>query len=571
MQMPALARLAIRCASLGLAIVVTVAPARLAAAPGGQGASSEARATSKAPTSGKPAGEKSVTRRTTARKASTPSSRAKAKTTAKKSSTAASRRRTSRAVRRPVRAVPVLRHTTPRGEIALAADLQALLNARTKNGAWGVMVTSLSRGDTLFNFHGDAPMLPASTLKLFTTALAFDRLGPSHQLTTEILRDGAVTTDGTLRGSLFLRGGGDPSLSSRFQTGGPDGAMRALAKLVADAGITRVNGDIVGDASAFEAKRIPDGWLSRYLNDSYAARVSPLSLNENLLNVVVNPGKSGGAGVVTLQPPTVAYKVINNTRTIAGRGGRLVVSRTSDGTVIARGTIGSRSEPKVYQVVVDDPALFTTGAFRKALEREGIEVSGSLRLGAAPEHAARVGSFYSPPIATLAVDMNRESVNHIAELLFRDAARTAAPDGVGSAERGNGLLRDLLVNKAGVRSDAVSAADGSGLSSLNRITARALVQLLGFANRAPWAPEFHASLPVAGKSDMLRRRMTATPAQGNLHAKTGTTNEVIALGGYVTSANGELLAFSFLYNGRERWGARETIDALGATLAGWSR
>lgn len=537
------ARLAIRCASLGFALAALVVPAPLAAAPLQQGASSEAPPTAKAGAR-KPAATKGAT---------------------------ASRRRTSRTTPRPAKAVPILRHTTPRGEIALAADLQALLNARTRNGAWGVLVASLSRGDTLFSYHGDEPMLPASTLKLFTTALVFDRLGPTHQLATEILRDGTLSSDGTLRGSLYLRGGGDPSMSSRFQAGGPEGAMRTLARIVADAGIKRVSGDIVGDASAFDAKRIPDGWLSRYLNDSYAARVSPLSLNENLLNVVISPGKAGRAGVVALQPPTVAYKVVNNTSTVAGRAGRLVVSRTSDGTIVARGTIGSRSEPKVYQVVVDDPALFTTGAFRKALVREGVEVEGELRLGTAPEHAARVGASYSPPLATLAGDMNRESVNHIAELLFRDAARTAAPDGIGSAERGNALLRDLLVQKVGVRGDAVNAADGSGLSSLNRITARSLVQLLGFANRAPWAPEFHASLPVAGKSEMLRRRMTATLAQGNLHAKTGTTSEVIALGGYVTAANGEFLAFSFLYNGTDRWNARETIDAMGATLASWSR
>ncbi len=575
------ARLAARCASLGLALAAVVAPAAVGAAPlaappglrGMQGANaSEARTTGSSPTT-----KSSATRRSTkASKAtvkSKGSTKAKASPPSKATTTAGSRRRNSRSkARRPVKAVPVLRYTTPRGEIALAADLQTLLNARTKSGAWGVVVASLSRGDTLFNWHGDAPMLPASTLKLYTTVLAFDRLGPSYQLTTEILRDGTVSGDGTLRGSLYLHGGGDPSMSSRYQTGGPEAAMRALARIVADAGIKRVSGDIVGDAGAFDAKRIPDGWLGRYLNDSYAARVSPLSLNENLLNVVINPGKSGGAGVVSLQPPTVAYKVVNNTRTVAGtRGGRLVVSRTSDGTIVARGTIGSRSEPKVYQVVVDDPALFTTGAFQKALEREGIAVDGTLRLGPTPQGASRVGATYSPPLASLADDMNRESINHIAELLFRDAARTAAPDGVGSAERGNALLRDLLTQKAGVRGDAVSVVDGSGLSSLNRITARSLVQLLGYANRAAWGPEFHASLPVAGESDLLRRRMTATPAQGNLHAKTGTTNEVIALGGYVTAQNGELLAFSFLYNGRDRWHARETIDAMGATLAGWSR
>lgn len=482
------------------------------------------------------------------------------------------RRRSSRTTRRPVAALPVLRHTTPRGEIALAADLHTLLNARTRNGAWGVVVTSISRGDTLFSRNGDAPMLPASTLKLFTTALAFERLGPSHQLTTDILRDGVVEADGTLRGSLFLRGGGDPSLSPRYMPGGPDAPMRVLARMVADAGIKRVSGDVVGDDSAFDGKRIPDGWLSRYLHDSYASRVSPLSLNENLLNVVIAPGTSGGAGVVSLQPATLAYKVVNNTRTVAGsRTARLVVSRTSDGTIVTKGTIGSKAGPRTYQVVVDDPAIFTAGAFRRALEHEGITVDGDLRLGVAPVAASRVGFFRSPPLWTLANDMNRESVNHIAELLFRDAARPGAPDGVGSAERANGLLRDFLSQKVGVRPEAVSAADGSGLSSLNRITPRALVQLLGYAHRAPWGTEFHQSLPVAGRTDMLRRRMTATPAQGNLHAKTGTTSEVIALGGYVHAQNGELLAFSFLYNGTDRWNARQTIDAMGATLAGWTR
>ena len=581
-----------RFASLGgaatLAAALAFSPAPLAARTPGQtrhssGGAVIAAGESATARSATGAAKRAATKKpsATAAKGTKPkrSSAAKQSTAAKRRTsasarTSAARRRTSRSgksARRVTKAVPVLRHTTPRGEIALAADLQTLLGARTTNGVWGVVVSSLSRGDTLFSYRADAPMLPASTFKLFTTALAFERLGPNHQLTTDILRDGTVDADGSLRGSLYLKGGGDPSMSPRYMPGGPDAPMRALARLVADAGIKRVSGDIVGDAGAFDAKRIPDGWLSRYLDDSYASRVSSLSLNENLLNVVIAPGKSGGAGVVTLQPATVAYKVVNNTRTSGGRTGRLVVSRTPDGTIIARGTIGSRSEPKVYQVVVDDPAIFTTGAFRKALEREGIEVDGALRLGETPVSATRIAMFRSPPLWALANDMNRESVNHIAELLLRGAARPGSPDGVGSAERANVLMRDFLTLRVGARGDAVNAADGSGLSTLDRITPRALVQLLGYANRATWGREFHQSLPVAGQSEMLRRRMTATPASGNLHAKTGTTNEVIALGGYVTAQNGELLAFSFLYNGRDRWHARETIDAMGATLAGWSR
>ncbi|HJU73068.1 MAG TPA: D-alanyl-D-alanine carboxypeptidase, partial [Gemmatimonadaceae bacterium] len=112
---------------------------------------------------------------------------------------------------------------------------------------------------------------------------------------------------------------------------------------------------------------------------------------------------------------------------------------------------------------------------------------------------------------------------------------------------------------------------GSGLSTLNRVTARSLVQLLAYADRAPWSWDFHSSLPIAGETDLLRRRMRLTPAQGNLHAKTGTLNRVTSLSGYVRSQNGEMIAFAFLYNGPQHGAAVETIDAMGATLAAFSR
>ena len=122
-----------------------------------------------------------------------------------------------------------------------------------------------------------------------------------------------------------------------------------------------------------------------------------------------------------------------------------------------------------------------------------------------------------------------------------------------------------------MRRDAVYAADGSGLSTLDRVTARAMVQLLGYAQQAPWGEVFQATLPVAGRTETLRNRMRRTPAADNLRAKTGTTGEVTSLAGYVRSKDGELLAFSFTYNGRDLWRAREAIDAMGVTLAGFSR
>jgi D-alanyl-D-alanine carboxypeptidase/D-alanyl-D-alanine-endopeptidase (penicillin-binding protein 4) len=409
-------------------------------------------------------------------------------------------------------------------------------------------------------------------MKLFTAALAFDTFGPEHQFTTSVLRDGSVSPDGTLNGNLVLRGGGDPGLSTRYYRAPAEGPMASLARMVSASGIKRVSGDLVADASAFESKRVPDGWLSRYLESGYAARVSALSMNENLATVVIVPSPNGGAPSVSLDPPSSTVPVINNARTVAGsRSAKLIIRRLADGRIDVRGTIGSRAGMKSYLVVIDDPAPWVAGMLRSALAAQGVTISGQVKIGTASPSAVNVAALSSPPLTRLASAMNRESINHFAELLFRDVAYTANPDHLGSAEYGNTVLQKFMSEKVGASANDVLASDGSGLSTLDRVTARSLVQLLAYSHRAPWTADFHASLPVAGESELLRHRMRYTPAQGNLHAKTGTTNDVIGLAGYVTARNGEVLAFAFLYNGRDRWNAKEAIDVSGATLASFAR
>jgi serine-type D-Ala-D-Ala carboxypeptidase/endopeptidase (penicillin-binding protein 4) len=496
---------------------------------------------------------------------------------ARRKSTAAKPRRTRssrlRQVQQPV-AVPIVavRHTAPRSADALARDLAFMIESRTRSGEWGASVVSLTRGDTLFSHNADRQFLPASTMKLMTTAIALDRFGPQYQFSTDVLRDGTVAPDGTLHGNLILRGDGDPALSNRFLRGDANAPMELLARFVAGQGIKRVTGDIVGDASAFDPQKVPAGWLPRYLQAGYAARVSALSLNENLVWVAAYPAAGRGPARVVLEPSTSTIPLTANVRTVPGsRGGSIAVSRTGDGRVVARGWIGSRSIPRKYSLVVEDPASFATGAFREALIAQGIAVGGQVRLGETPATAVKVTALPSPPLARLVSVMNRESINHYAELLFRNAARGTRRTNLGSAENGAKTLQHFLVEKAGVPAGAVIAADGSGLSTLDSLTPRAMVHLLGYAHQAPWASAFHASLPVAGESELLRHRMRYTPAQGNLHAKTGTTNGVISLAGYVTAQDGEVLAFHFVYNGTDRWHARETIDVMGATLAGFER
>jgi D-alanyl-D-alanine carboxypeptidase/D-alanyl-D-alanine-endopeptidase (penicillin-binding protein 4) len=247
------------------------------------------------------------------------------------------------------------------------------------------------------------------------------------------------------------------------------------------------------------------------------------------------------------------------------------VRRRGDGTIEARGSIGTGAGTLRLLLVVGDPPTFTTGALYAALRKHGVAVDGKVRLGKTPAGAELVASHKSPPLSRLVSLMNRESINHYAELLFRNAARGPRNERVGSAETGNALLKEFMTQKVGAAPNSIYATDGSGLSVLDKVTPRALVQLLHYAHGAPWSSAFHASLPVAGESELMRNRMKFTPAAGNLHAKTGTTNEVVGLGGYVTAQNGELLAFAFLFNGADRWNARATIDAMGVTLAGFAR
>ncbi len=503
--------------------------------------------------------------------AAAPASSQSRSRTKKKTTSSAARKRaapkkkpTRKAVASKTPPAPSVNSTAPRTVASLMADMTSMAG-RIRSGRFGIMAISLTRGDTLFSENAGSPLMPASTMKMLSSAVAFERLGPAHQFSTDVLQDGPMSADGTISGNVYLRGDGDPSLSGRFMPGGPEAPMNYLADQLVARGVKRVTGEVIGDASAFDDQRIPEGWLTRYLQAGYAARVSGLSLNENLVWVTITPGG------VRLEPATSAIPLVSNVRTVPGGGASLSVRRQGDGTIVVSGRIGSNSPPRRYEYVVEDPATFATGALKAALVTKGIAVNGGIRLGKTPANATKIASLKSPTLDRIVSAMNRESINHFAELLMRDAARGPQRDKQGTVANGQALLRNFFATKVGADTSTLEVHDGSGLSTLDRVTPREMVQMLSYAHKASWGPWFHASLPVAGESELLKRRMRGGAAQGNLHAKTGTTNDVIGLGGYVTALNGEVIAFSFIYNGADRWTAKSMIDVMGATLANFAR
>jgi D-alanyl-D-alanine carboxypeptidase/D-alanyl-D-alanine-endopeptidase (penicillin-binding protein 4) len=203
------------------------------------------------------------------------------------------------------------------------------------------------------------------------------------------------------------------------------------------------------------------------------------------------------------------------------------------------------------------------------LQKAGVIVDGPARLGQTPHGAVEVAALSSPPLAQVIGEMDRESINIFAELLFRAAGRP--PNAQGTVETAEANLREFMARKAGTSANFIQVSDGSGLSLLDRVTPRSMVQLLSYAHRSDWSSAFHAALPVEGESGTLKRRSRGSPARGNLHAKTGTTNTVAALGGYVTAKNGEILAFSLIYNGADRGNAKAAMDQVGNAMAEFVR
>ncbi len=462
----------------------------------------------------------------------------------------------------------VLADALDRGETQRRAEE---IVART-SGDWGVFAWSIDQERPLVMINADEALIPASNNKVLTAIWALDMLGPEYRFPTDLLIVGPVE-DGVLRGDVVIRGSGDPAFGYPPPLGyetffePPMAPLDRMAERLRAMGVVSVAGDIVGDPSAFDSVLVGPHWP----NDtgagasSYAPRVSGLPFQRNMLWVEARAGSDGAVQVRT-DPQVTAVPVISTVH--RGGGNARVVRLPADDTVRMIGGISGQG-PHRYGVGVANPALLTTDALRYALSRNGITVNGETRIGQTPEDAELVHRHYSMPLGEMIPFLGQRSDNFFAEHLWKAATREAV--GTGSYARGGPAAALHFIENAGVRPGELYQADGSGLSSLTRVSAAAFVQALVYAHHQPYSELWHSSLAVAGRQPgTLSRLFAGTQAEGNLHAKTGYISGVRTLSGYVTAANGELIAFSFLYNGSNTSGARQAQLELGTLLAGYA-
>jgi D-alanyl-D-alanine carboxypeptidase/D-alanyl-D-alanine-endopeptidase (penicillin-binding protein 4) len=470
---------------------------------------------------------------------------------------------------------------------ALQQDLERLISGpRWSRARWGVMVLSLDEGDTLFSHGGDELLVPASNLKLFTTAAALHYLGASFRYNTFLLATGAIE-NGVLQGDLVLYGTGDPTLSDRF--GLRHSVWSAFADSLKAIGIREVHGSVVGDGSYFGGSGTGAGWKEDYMNASYAAPAGALSYAENIATLEIKPAtRTGERPLVRLVPGGDGVLIVNEATTASSGRSWVSVSRaTYDGPITVRGRIRRGSGSMLRSLPVSDPARYAAAVLKEVLASKGIVVRGGVRsvqkeaespvsgrsVFAPAYDSARplrvLALHNSPPLIDILEVVNKKSHNLMAEQALRTVARVAT--GRGTVEGGAQAVRQLLAEATPGQAPALTMYDGSGLSPLNQVSARTTIHLLSFMARSPMWESYWQTLPEAGAPGGLRR-MYRTPAERNLRAKTGTIDHVSALSGYVRSADGEHLAFAILANDvASTWQAKRVEDAIGARLSSFTR
>ncbi len=438
----------------------------------------------------------------------------------------------------------VFEPNVPVGTVAREID-ELLSDPTFANAHWGVMIQSVGTGEIWYRRNNWKLFMPASNMKLVTAAVALSRLGSDHRFRTAIAACGAVD-DGVLRGDLLVVGRGDPTFSDRFHDGNGRAPFLQWADSLRDHGIRSIDGRITGDDSYFPDPGAGPGWSWDYLDAAYAAEVGALLFNEGAARIVVRRDAAGGV-IAATSPPTAyftvrsAVSVVEDTTDV-----RLEATRHPFSNVVElRGELSSTADSASRWVAAHDPTMFFLTNLTETLRSVGVAVGGDPARHDASCGARPLFVHESVPLGEVVIPFLKESQNQIGEMLLRYLG--AAATDTGSIGAGRRVVQTAL-RGWGIPDDQYVYVDGSGLSRYNYLSPEAIVRLLRAIAREREFSAFLEALPVAGVDGTLRRRMVGTVAQGNVRAKTGFISNARALSGYVTTADGEQLAFSIIAN-----------------------
>jgi len=438
--------------------------------------------------------------------------------------------------------------------------------------SWGVVVYSLDRHERLFELNPRTLFVPASVAKLVSVATAAEARGWDYRFETTLRSTGPVQ-GGILRGDLLVVGSGDPSIGGR---GGGD--LSGFVAAVRAAGISRIDGRIIGDDDAVEEPRPQLAWAWDDLGYTTGALFGALNLAENRTTVTVTAGALEGAPTTLgLEPRASSRGVVN--RTVTGPAGSMQLlwpeQRPGEVALTIAGSIPAGARPVQIGISAGNPTLWFASVLRHRLIEDGLEIAGAAvdidDVEPAPDRTAStiLFTYRSGTLGEIAQPLLKESINLYAEALMRlNAEQGTFPTNDAALE---GLRKRL--QSWGLPDDSYQLVDGSGLSRRNAISADALAVVLQRMYDPSGASPFMTALPVAGVDGSLESRMKGTSAEDNVRAKTGTMSNVRSLAGYATTRDGEHLAVVIMVNNFEGTGAQanQAIDAVAIRLSGFAR
>jgi D-alanyl-D-alanine carboxypeptidase/D-alanyl-D-alanine-endopeptidase (penicillin-binding protein 4) len=480
----------------------------------------------------------------------------------------------------PTRPAPAPSGAFPRvGLKALRRAIDSVANSpEFSNGHWGILVVTTA-GDTLYSRNAGKLFMPASNQKLLTSAVALTQLGPDYRYRTVLVAHGVVA-DGVLDGDLGVIGRGDPSVSDHMRHDAML-PLREMADSLSARGIKRIRGRVLAEGNAFPDPVLGFGWSWSDLESDYSAAVDELLFNEGFSTVIVRAGHAAGDSVQVESRPTRTWPRLRVSVTTVARlpattdsgsplvpRPRVVVQKdTLTGDVLITGTIVA-GDSAVETVTHRDPDAAYIAALRETLTDKGISIGDEPRPGAAAGDTIAV--MISPPLSEILPVFLKPSQNQIGEILLKTIGLERGTAGTANAGR---RVVEAQLEAWGARDDGYIVRDGSGLSRYDYVSPETILHILDAMRRDQNFPLFYQSLPIAGVDGTIRNRMRGTPAENNVHAKTGSVAQARSLSGYVRALDGDTLMFSILANNWTVPAGRVTAaaDSIAARLASYRR
>jgi serine-type D-Ala-D-Ala carboxypeptidase/endopeptidase (penicillin-binding protein 4) len=437
----------------------------------------------------------------------------------------------------------------------LPRKVDAIVNGYTLRGAKvGVLIEDINPGTrTIYAKRAQEKFIPASNVKLLTTAAALQNLGPDFKISTSVFgRPNSATQD------LYVVGRGDPTFTS-YQ-------INLLIGQLKQRGITRVNSLTAVD-NYFAGPAANPYWGAEDYRAGYGAPANSLILNRNELGFTAIPTRVGQPLQIVWDRPEFVrgWRIENNSRTI-GSGSEFIDAGQKPGQKVmnVRGQLLAGAASENTSIALLEPGTYFAEQFQQSLNAQGLgNPRSQASMSNPPSGLVELATIQSPPLRAFIDPTNLYSVNIYAEAMLKTLGRSVEPGSSNTYQSGASAVSSVLTN-LGVASNSMSLVDGSGLSRRNQATPEAFVDTLQMMAKTSNATVYRNSLAVAGRSGTLSNRMRGTAAEGRFQGKTGTLSDTYTLSGYLNPPNHPPLALSIIINNSNARGSdvRSLIDQI---------